>query len=688
MKNQLHSLAAALAALFADTMPGEEPFNPKNDPHQLHHLVDSSGIAPVSNARKGPAAKIPWQAADFLTVNAGGEWNDRRELMRREVLTWYPTSQGIRKTGSSGPLDFNKDILALWTPQGRIPAAGLSGHPQSYTGLGKTLVALVDYAADGKSPALTAEKDRIVGTILNSQDGDGYLGIGMKNPADPAAVLWQAWNLHDAAYLCLGLIENFRYFHHRPSLDAARRYADFVIANWPSAPEKPGRLSPIGFSEMLLALSESTGDPKYRLFAARTPMDGRFIEFASLKDWRQELYPMSDEKSAGAGGAADAAAAKFKAKVHSYRYFARLLEQLRLHRADPDDGLFAMTRYTEEKTADPDSPGVFITGANTRREGWVEDQQGIGTIGEGCAVVHMAWWRGKLIEADGDLSHGDFIERAVFNHLEASQDPHSGQTRYDCMLSGERNFHKGAHCCDGNHKRFWARIGDLVFYRFTGGIAVDQFSSASAALEVDGKPVRITMETDYPATGAIKLEVALGKPSVFALRLRVPRWAQSHTLTVNGGPCEATPVPGGMEIRREWKPGDTVMLELPMSFRWIKGLRFYDGHAALTRGPQVFALAASRNPALKDIENWRGIVVDPATVKLLPAPSADGARRPIEASAMTKDGVPLVFSDFPVPDGRETYVRLADPGAAVGDPLFEEADGRTARPPVSAGSGK
>jgi hypothetical protein len=635
--------------------------------------------ADAAPAPSGPALERPWEMAGFLAVRASGEWGDRRDLMRREVLTWHPTFQGIKKTGSQTPLDFDRDILALWTPEGRIPAAEGRAHPQSYTGLGKALVALADFAADSGDPKLAAEKDRIVGAILASQSEEGYLGIVRPHPANPAAALWQIWNVHDAAYVCLGLIENYRLSGHRPSLEAARRYADFVIGHWASAPAKPGALSPIGFPEMLLALSEATGDAKYRAFAAATPMDGRFIDFAPLKGWRQELFPMRGEKGAGAGGADDAAGAKFASKVHPYRYFLRLIEQLRLHRADPDDSLWAMTRYTERKIADPATPGVFVTGANTRHEGWVEDQLGEGTVGEGCAVVHMVWWRARLIEADGDLSHGDAIERAIFNHLEASQEPRTGQTRYDCALSGERNFRKGAHCCDGNHKRFWARVEDLVFYRFPGGVAVDQFAPATAEIEIAGTPVRLAAETAYPADSRLALAVSPEKPATFAVRLRVPRWAGSCDLAVNGQPLSGEPVPGGIEIRREWKPGDTLAATFPMGFRWIRGMKANEGRAALALGPQVYCLAPSRNPALAGIKDWREIAVDPASVAPLPAPPADGARRPAEAKAKgwspgrpptSPPDLDLVFSDFPVADGRETYFRLSDPARAVPDELY------------------
>ncbi|MCF7816367.1 MAG: glycoside hydrolase family 127 protein [Kiritimatiellales bacterium] len=659
-------------------------------------LCAEEAVPVKPNYDVGPKGNPGFEAADIFHVDVDGELADRKALMMRDLLVWYPTTAGVRQTGRSGPLDFDKEILSLWTT--RMRPEDVRSNPNTYTGLGKALLAMIHYAKDSGNLRWTSEKNRIVETILQSQESDGYLGnIQRPDPKnDPAGMVWRGWNLHDSSYLCLALVENHRLFGHEPSLEAARRYGDFIMAYWDAAPKQPGQLSPIGITDFFFALQKATGDGKYLDFIAGTPFDGRFIEMESLRDWRQELYPMRSKADADAGGNDDAYATAVTRKVHSYRYFARLIDQLKLYEAQgrKDSGLFAMSRYTLDKMADSDAPGIFISGANTRSEGWVEDQCGKGTVGEGCAVVHMVWWLSKLIEEDGDLSYGDCIERAICNHLEAAQDPNSGQMRYDVCLSGERNFRKGAHCCDGNHKRFWADIERLIYYTFPGGLAVSLYTPSTAKLEVDGIPVVLQQETAYPSGGTVTLAVDPAKAVGFALRLRIPRWTQSHVVAVNGNPVEASPVPGGIEITREWKPGDSVTLDLPMEFRWIAGMEFYAGYAALACGPQVYCLATSGNPGLSGIKNWSGITVDSTSVGLLPPPLRDGVRQPIEAKAHAwSPGRPLteapdldlVFSDFPVADGFETYFRLDNPEAACGDELFEQADGKTPPAPVARG---
>ena len=120
---------------------------------------------------------------------------------------------------------------------------------------------------------------------------------------------------------------------------------------------------------------------------------------------------------------------------------------------------------------------------------------------------------------------------------------------------------------------------------------------------------------------------------------------------------------------REWKPGDQVQIDLPMTPRWIKGREAQAGHVALMHGPQIFCLNRARHPELKDID-LRLLVIDPETLE---GPVADnsvrpgglafrvkawkpGAWYPFEALAYT-----LTLGEFPDPAGEATYFMVPNP---------------------------
>ena len=81
-------------------------------------------------------------------------------------------------------------------------------------------------------------------------------------------------------------------------------------------------------------------------------------------------------------------------------------------------------------------------------------------------------------------------------------------------------------------------------------------------------------------------------PERFAIRLRIPSWSVSTSLSVGG---QAFPAKAGTytAIDRVWSPGDQIKLELDMRCRLIAGThgsnRDGDNRQALVRGPIVLA---------------------------------------------------------------------------------------------------
>jgi DUF1680 family protein len=105
--------------------------------------------------------------------------------------------------------------------------------------------------------------------------------------------------------------------------------------------------------------------------------------------------------------------------------------------------------------------------------------------------------------------------------------------------------------------------------------------------------VKLIQQTDYPWDGNVTVRVEPETPMTFTLRLRLPAWASAHRLSVNGQAAPADIVNGWLTLRRQWRAGDEVALDLPMNVaRVTMPLEFeeYENLAAIERGPIVYCL--------------------------------------------------------------------------------------------------
>jgi DUF1680 family protein len=108
----------------------------------------------------------------------------------------------------------------------------------------------------------------------------------------------------------------------------------------------------------------------------------------------------------------------------------------------------------------------------------------------------------------------------------------------------------------------------------------------------NGAHVALTQSTAYPVDGRIEMVMKVSKSSEFAVRMRIPAWAQGGgEIKVNGLAVQAPVTKGFAEIRRHWKDGDRVELTLPLPMRLEPIDAQHPDTVALVRGPlALFAL--------------------------------------------------------------------------------------------------
>ncbi len=546
-------------------------------------------------------------------------------------------------------LDIDKDFLDPFRhPK---PAAQLT-LTQSFIGLGMLIDAAVLMAEYSGDSEVRARKEYLIEETLKAQSPDGYIGIFAREP--DALHLFRSYCFHDAAYVILGLVRDYEVFGNRASLSAAEGLAEYMISNWPKRPVLQDVLcTTCGVTSALIALHAATGQERYLEFAAGEKLGkGNRIKFASLREWDQEISP---------GG-----------PTHAYRLFERCISQLRLNRLEPDENLQRMSHRIYRGLTHPERAGMVITGTVSKAEVWHEDQDGSGSLGETCATVHLLWYLEELMRLDGKLGYGDVMERAIYNHLFAAQDPEGRRIRYYTPFSGERAYHPGdTYCCPNNFRRGMARLPQHIYYRWDSGVAVNLYTTSTANLELeDGVQLTIRQQTDYPTSGHVHIIVEPSRPAQFSVRLRVPRWCPETKVTVNDESAQA-------EIHRKWQKGDVISVDMPMSWRLIKGRQVQAGRVAVMRGPVVYCLSRTLNHLPKDM-TLRDITVDPESLKLI----EDNRLRPGGLACRVKawspgvalsepPGLDLILNEFPEPSGEEVYFKVPDIAVAVDDELIE-----------------
>jgi DUF1680 family protein len=551
----------------------------------------------------------------------------------------------------------NNNLLALDADKDFLPGFIKKDQRGGYIGLGKLIDAAVRLAMYSGDPKVLALKNHMVDSVVAAQLPDGYIGTCV-----PESRMKGLWDVHEMGYLVYGLATDYEYFGRERSLQAARKAADYIIAHWSEIPDDWGprtgvatNVAVTGLERTMLTLARLSGERKYVDFSMKE---------RALGDW--DLGIVIGRRPLIEG--------------HIYAYVSRCLAQLDLYRTNPDPKLLRPTnRAIEFFTA---RNGMCITGGAGQWEIWTDDQDGRGALAETCATAYQTRMLESLLRLGGEPRYGDLMERTIYNALFAAQSPDGRRIRYYTPLEGPREYHPGdTYCCPCNYRRIVAELPGMVYYRADDGLAVNLYTPSEAKVELaGGLQVSVRQETDYPNSGRVTIRLEPAKPAEFAVRLRIPAWCGSAKVAVNDAPPEV--VPGGrfFTLRRAWKPGDSIRVEMPMEWRLVRGRERQAGRVAVMHGPLVFCLNPERDPTLakRDGADLGQITLDPQS---LGKPAADDSVRPgglacpVEGwnpgYACARPGnVKLRLTEFADPGGRAAYFHLQDFGVAVDDELF------------------
>lgn len=252
----------------------------------------------------------------------------------------------------------------------------------------------------------------------------------------------------------------------------------------------------------------------------------------------------------------------------------------------------------------------YVTGGNSFGEYFGEPDMLTDRLGphttETCNTYNMLKLTSQLFQWNGSAKAADYYERALVNHILASQDPLEGGVCYFVSLAmgGYKSYNrKFDHftCCVGTGMENHASYGNSIYFHNEEKLFVNQYISSS--LNWKEKEISLVQETDYPESDRIVLKIK-GENSVpFTLCIRYPYWAENGIqVKVNGRVQLISTLPGSfVEITKTWGNGDTVEVTIPFTLR-LERMQDNPNRAAVMYGPLVLAgeLGPLEDPKAKE----------------------------------------------------------------------------------------
>jgi hypothetical protein len=251
---------------------------------------------------------------------------------------------------------------------------------------------------------------------------------------------------------------------------------------------------------------------------------------------------------------------------------------------------------------------------------------------ETCNTYNMLKLTRHLFCWEPNADYADYSERALLNHILASQNPETGMMCYYVPLrSGSyREFNSpndSFWCCTGTGVENHAKYGDSIYFHDDRNLYVNLFIASELDWKAEG--LKLRQETTYPEGAATVLGFTCEKPVELALHVRHPYWATAgFEVQVNGRTQSATERGSYALIQRTWKTGDRIEVKMPFSLR-TEGFRDNTNRFALMYGPLVLCASVdARKPFL-------AVVADEASML--------ASLRPVAGKANTFTGPSNVF---------------------------------------------
>jgi DUF1680 family protein len=410
--------------------------------------------------------------------------------------------------------------------------------------------------------------------------GNGYLSAYPEEFFDRVEKQQRVWAPYYTLHkIYAGLLDMYVYCDNQQALEVCRKFADWVIAR--NARLTDDQMQKMlgnehgGMNEVLANLYGLTGEEKY-------------LKIAQRFNHQAVLEPLSRREDKLTG-------------LHANTQFPKVIGAARQYELTADTTLNTIAIYfwnvvTKERS--------YIIGGNSDGEMFSPKERLSQALGpnttETCNTYNMLKLTRHLFCWDPQPEYADYYERALYNHILASQNPRTGMMCYYVPLrsGSQKNYcdqDNSFWCCTGTGVENHAKYGDSIYFHDgQSNLYLNLFIASE--INWKDKGIKIRQETKYPQEDSTHIVVTCEKPVELNLNIRHPYWAVGGIqVTINGNPLgdalrqkeSSASKPGSyLTLSRVWKSGDTVDVAMPMTLR-IEAFRDNPRRFAFMHGPLV-----------------------------------------------------------------------------------------------------
>ncbi|QEM14342.1 glycoside hydrolase family 127 protein [Mucilaginibacter rubeus] len=435
-------------------------------------------------------------------------------------------------------------------------SSGLAGHT-----LGHYLSAISMHYASTRDPEFLKRVNYIVKELDECQVArkTGYVGAIPKEDTIWAEVAkgdirsrgfdlnggWSPW--YTVHKIMGGLLDAYLYCNNAEALKVCKGMADWTG-------ETIKNLDDEKLQKMLLCEYGGMAETLANLYAING--DKKYLELSYKFYDKKILDPLSQQQDILPG-------------KHSNTQIPKIIASARRYEITGDKKDKAIADFFWTTIVNHHS---YATGGNSNYE-YLSDADKLNdklteNTTETCNTYNMLKLTRHLFAVEPSAMLMDYYEKALYNHILASQNHSDGMMCYfvPLRMGGTKHYSTPFDdftCCVGSGMENHVKYNESIYFRGAdGSLYVNLF--IPSVLNWASKGLSVKQESSFPNDDHIAFTVNTKKPLTMAIRIRKPKWSSDATISINGKTQTATTDDQGyIVLNRKWSNNDKIEFTTP-----------------------------------------------------------------------------------------------------------------------------